>query len=349
MPEIVQSGTNDARYDRQLRLWGDIGQQKLFSSNILLIGSTITATELAKSLILPGIGTITIIHSQQKTTGQNFFSDPEDLQELNPQVKVCTYGQFPGEPLEEFYNQFNLIVLSDLSLLPSTSLINFAKQVYNLNIPLIVAISFGQIGYIRLSLPKQGHLVLDSHKEHALPDLRLDNPRKEYQDYVNGFNLETISKQDFSHIPFPVLLSKCWTLDKQELKKSLKKLYRSGDEQNILEGIEAINKYAQKTRIPDEVKTAVKNLDLLDNSGKEYLLLASLKQYLQTYNELPVSGVVEDMHSDTDKYVALQKVYRELAEQDLEKFKIILENICRDLDKVQLDCVVSTQLAYSKF
>ena len=44
----------DKRYDRQLRLWGDHGQTALERARVCVIHATATATEILKSLILPG-------------------------------------------------------------------------------------------------------------------------------------------------------------------------------------------------------------------------------------------------------------------------------------------------------
>ena len=64
------------RYDRQLRLWGDHGQSSLEKSKVCLIGATATATEILKSLVLPGVGRFTIVDGKKVTAediGNNFF------------------------------------------------------------------------------------------------------------------------------------------------------------------------------------------------------------------------------------------------------------------------------------
>lgn len=68
--------TND-KYDRQLRLWGANGQRKLMSSNILLIKADSVGTEALKNLVLPGIGSFTILDDftvDQSDLGCNFFT-----------------------------------------------------------------------------------------------------------------------------------------------------------------------------------------------------------------------------------------------------------------------------------
>jgi len=46
----------EQRYDRQLRLWGANGQEKLENAHVLLVnsGPGVVGTEVLKNLILPG-------------------------------------------------------------------------------------------------------------------------------------------------------------------------------------------------------------------------------------------------------------------------------------------------------
>jgi NEDD8-activating enzyme E1 regulatory subunit len=90
------------KYDRQLRLWGSHGQESLHESSILLIGSNFTGCETLKNIVLPGIGSFTILDDHLVTPsdiGVNFFLAKNDIgsprgekvaqliQELNPAVK----------------------------------------------------------------------------------------------------------------------------------------------------------------------------------------------------------------------------------------------------------------------
>lgn len=96
------------RYDRQLRLWASSGQASLESSSVLLIGATHLGAQSLKNLILPGIGSFTVLDGQmvgEYDVGNNFFLEAESsygepraqevarcLAELNPSVKgraVC--------------------------------------------------------------------------------------------------------------------------------------------------------------------------------------------------------------------------------------------------------------------
>jgi ubiquitin-like 1-activating enzyme E1 A len=56
-----------ALYDRQIRLWGVQAQEKIRSANILLITAKALANEVAKNLVLAGIGSLTIIDHEPVT------------------------------------------------------------------------------------------------------------------------------------------------------------------------------------------------------------------------------------------------------------------------------------------
>merc|ERR1711997_1350051 len=146
---------------------------------------------------------------------------------------------------------FDVVLQTDLNLV---DILEISEKCYNFNIPFILSKNFGQIGIIRLSLPSNGHLVLDSHAEHSLPDLRLDSPRKEYLELVDSYDLDSMKSAELSHVPFPILLSKCWCddFDKKQVRENLKILQdRLSNKENKLdyinfeEAFNSINKYVQ--------------------------------------------------------------------------------------------------------
>ena len=58
------------------RLWGDHGQTALERAHICLVNATATGTEILKSLVLPGLGSFTILDPGLVTgedVGNNFF------------------------------------------------------------------------------------------------------------------------------------------------------------------------------------------------------------------------------------------------------------------------------------
>ena len=69
-----------------MRLWGDHGQNSLEKSKVCLIGATATATEILKSLVLPGVGRFTIVDGKKVTAediGNNFFLEKGKIIGMN--------------------------------------------------------------------------------------------------------------------------------------------------------------------------------------------------------------------------------------------------------------------------
>ena len=103
-PQSQPPTAKERKYDRQLRLWAASGQQALENARILLLnsGPGVVGTETLKNLILPGVGSFTIVDEavvEQQDLGVNFFLTEESLgksraeectkllKELNPEVK----------------------------------------------------------------------------------------------------------------------------------------------------------------------------------------------------------------------------------------------------------------------
>lgn len=134
----------DNKYDRQLRLWGKHGQKLLSQSRILLLGASGSGSETLKNLILPQIGTFTVVDDEkitEKDLGQNFFFTPDDLGkpkaevlcsnllELNPDdVK----GNFVVQPINEYIqteweDQFDLVIATNINNHIAFTLYELAK------------------------------------------------------------------------------------------------------------------------------------------------------------------------------------------------------------------------------
>lgn len=101
-PAHGQPSAKEKKYDRQLRLWGANGQNRLEAAHIALFGATATGCEVLKNLVLPSVGQFTIIDNQlvrEDDLGTNFFLDEDCvgkpraerasamLAELNPDVR----------------------------------------------------------------------------------------------------------------------------------------------------------------------------------------------------------------------------------------------------------------------
>ena len=71
-----------ALYDRQLRLWGIEAQNRMRKANVLLINIRALGNEIAKNLVLAGIGSLTIMDSNVVTEADiasQFFITEDDL------------------------------------------------------------------------------------------------------------------------------------------------------------------------------------------------------------------------------------------------------------------------------
>ena len=109
-PPLQGPTAKEKKYDRQLRLWAANGQQALEEAHVLLLnsGSGVVGIETLKNLVLPGVGTFTIVDQhtvEEEDLGVNFFLSEDSLgkprgeqcrdflQELNPEVKLLSVQQ----------------------------------------------------------------------------------------------------------------------------------------------------------------------------------------------------------------------------------------------------------------
>lgn len=131
------------KYDRQLRLWGDFGQEKILNSKIALINATPAGCETLKNLILSGVGFVKIFDENlttQQDLESNFFVQEKDigkprasvieqLLEMNPEVKG-SYEMIENEkvvnglPLEDY----QAIIACDLLLSQELLLSKFCEE-----------------------------------------------------------------------------------------------------------------------------------------------------------------------------------------------------------------------------
>ena len=113
-PPLQGPTAKEKKYDRQLRLWAASGQQALEDAHVVLLnhGAGVVGIETLKNLVLPGVGTFTIIDENivsEEDLGVNFFLTEKSLgksraeeccrylEELNPEVKGYAI-QAVGDP-----------------------------------------------------------------------------------------------------------------------------------------------------------------------------------------------------------------------------------------------------------
>ncbi|CAZ81645.1 unnamed protein product [Tuber melanosporum] len=227
-PPSGSPSSKEKKYDRQLRLWGANGQNRLERAHIALFGATATGCEVLKNLILPSIGRFTVIDDklvEQADLGVNFFLDQDSLGkpraeraaallgELNPDVA----GGFRIDNLESILSntpglldprttEFTHLLL--MSPIPTPLLLQLPAE-----IPIFFVHSLGFITSLRIYAPT--HTIIEIHPD-SLVDLRLFNPWPE----LSEFALEKTSTLDVpeseggmgdhehGHIPYVLLLLK---------------------------------------------------------------------------------------------------------------------------------------------
>jgi len=133
-----------ALYDRQIRLWGVQAQEKIRQANVLLIGMRALGNEIAKNLVLAGVGTLTILDPEVVTEddlGSQFFiseasigqnraeaAQPE-AQKLNPRVRLFSDAHPIFSKLPEYFQPFDITIATGLPL-DLLSSINMSCRMY---------------------------------------------------------------------------------------------------------------------------------------------------------------------------------------------------------------------------
>lgn len=157
------------RYDRQLRLWASSGQASLESAKILVLGASHVGACVLKNLILPGIGSFTLVDGNQIShydIGNNFFigSDTKgkrrsnevvkNLCELNPSVKGQAIDQDPLTFVKEnLVDNFTLIIAVNQ---PQIVLESLGRNAWIANngagVPLMVVRGAGFMGTVQVQI-----------------------------------------------------------------------------------------------------------------------------------------------------------------------------------------------------
>ncbi|KAL1957651.1 hypothetical protein VTO42DRAFT_5628 [Malbranchea cinnamomea] len=149
-----------ALYDRQIRLWGVKAQEKIRTARILLITLKALGDEIAKNLVLAGIGSLTILDNatvREEDLGAQFFLSEENIgqnraeaaapriQQMNPRVQLHVDTSDVRTKPPEFFAAFDLVIATDLDF-NTFSTVNAACRLANK--PSYVAGVHGFYGFI---------------------------------------------------------------------------------------------------------------------------------------------------------------------------------------------------------
>ncbi|KAJ3411946.1 NEDD8-activating enzyme E1 regulatory subunit [Chytridiales sp. JEL 0842] len=362
------------KYDRQLRLWHAHGQQALENAKLCLINASALGTELLKNLVLPGIGSCTIVDGkivEGRDLGQNFFLEAsslgssrakctaEFLSELNDDVIVDHMDKDFAALLEsdpDYFKRFTIVVATQV---PREPLLKLADLCWNADIPLVVVKAQGFIGCIRIVMPEL--TVVETHPDQIV-DLRLDCPFPELERYVNSFDLDKLDSMAHSHVPFIVILIQClneWKAknggqlpktypEKNAFKELIRSKQRSDapDGENFGEALTSYYRACTETKLSDNIKRVFadpKVENITKTTSNFWIIARAVRDFTQNEGggRLPLAGVVPDMKADTESFVSMQTIYRKKAKEDIQKVTervhALLSSVDKSADSVPLE------------
>lgn len=359
-PPILQGPTaKEKKYDRQLRLWAASGQAALEDAKVLLLnsGSGVVGVETLKNLILPGVGSFTIVdvtNVSEFDLGVNFFLEESSLgrwraeetrkflQELNPEVKIDTIkgsiNDFAEDPSR--LDQYSLILLVGPTR-NATVLERICQHADKSSIPLFYIHCQGFFSHFSVQLPAQFPIV-DTHPDPAsTQDLRLLNPWPELLEFLKEktANLDSLSDHDHGHVPYLLILLHFLDVWKSSHsgqspasyseKKEFKALVESGARTNNSEGGEENFDEAAaavlKSLNPPSVSSGLREIfeaddcrNLKSTSANFWIIANAIKEF-HTSNSgiLPLPGALPDMKAQSSDYIRLQNIYKAKARSDL--------------------------------
>eukprot|EP00808_Paulinella_micropora_P003220 g63199.t1 len=348
--EVYNRTEKEKKYDRQMRMWGSHGQKSLESAAICMLGSGPIASETLKNLVLPCIGSFTIVDDALVTPadlGNNFFVSKQHLGqgraevvknlllEMNDEVKGQHRHQNPVDLIAKnisFFNSFNTVIVANI---PDRAVQALAQHLWKKGIPLVILKSYGMLGYARLCLRE--HPIVETHPEGDTYDLFL-HPEQlaafpELQKYIAGWPLiETLDQKNKGEIPFIAILVQAMDMWKKQHggkmpashseQFTFKDMVRDmGTEENFDEAVEHAKRIYTKFELRDEVKQVFEhpkctNLD--QECAPFWFMARACLEFFKKEGKgnWPCSANIPDMTTSTKNYVEVQEIYKIRAERD---------------------------------
>lgn len=146
-------------YDRQIRLWGVNAQNRLRQSKVLMLGFNGLASEVAKTLVLAGIDSLTIVDNlplQESDLHSNLFCRKESkfrtdfveekLKTLNPLVKVNIQNIPITSVKDEEFKNYDLVTVHSLVDIEQIKTIN--ELCRKNHVKFYIALDFGYYGFM---------------------------------------------------------------------------------------------------------------------------------------------------------------------------------------------------------
>ncbi|KAF2261093.1 hypothetical protein CC78DRAFT_561959 [Lojkania enalia] len=229
-----------ALYDRQIRLWGVQAQEKIRNANILLVSVKAFANEVAKNLVLAGVGSITLADHEvvtEEDLGAQFFVSEADvgknraeaaapqIQKLNPRVRVDVITRdVRNEQDVNFYAAYDVIIATDLDFLSLSALDSGARLAQR---PFYAGCSHGMYGFIFADLGiheyvierEKGNRPTRLEPESATRSVTAITTKKE-----SGKTIEMVTKREL-YTPLLLVNTSPLPPDMQNNTRKLKKVH----------------------------------------------------------------------------------------------------------------------------
>ncbi|KFD49405.1 hypothetical protein M513_09672 [Trichuris suis] len=308
------------RYDRQLRLWEQHGQDRLEKARVCLLNATATGCEALKSLVLPGIGSFTIVDGdkdESESAANNFFLDfdmsgqpkakmaCERLMMLNPEVVGNYVNQSPEEVFSNnphFFDNFSVVIGTNLSERFAHSI---GEYLWIQQIPFLLCKSYGLVGYLRIVVRE--HCVFEARPENPFTDFMLDEMAAPLLQFADSLDIDGMNYEAFKGLPYLLLIVKAldrWRLctgklnalpetseEVDSLKACLESMAKSEGRDdsesistNVVEALAALNKCVERSEIPENVWDVLKNpcaRDPKSNRKSFWILAHALKCFVE--------------------------------------------------------------------
>ncbi|SCU78700.1 LADA_0A07008g1_1 [Lachancea dasiensis] len=333
------------KFDRQLRLWGSHGQYELETAKVCVIACSDLGTEILKNLALPGLKQLTFIQvkAANDVGGHNRFWN---LAEWNVTEIIW---DTPKMSHQNFWDGFSLVIVASGKPEIWTTLKNVQVS------RMLVCRTLGNRGILSF-VSREPHFVIESHRRHKLPDLRLDRPRKKLTQAYQALPREDseLTKLPYAALLFRVkkeLIDEKLEVSREALKSKLTALQnRCASAQqatNLVEAQRHSHLLLQNSQVlPENVLHCLQLKDepcQVNFNKTTKVLIQALATYLKipySDEQLPLSGTIPDMESSSEQYNHLRQAYAAAAEEDAAVFRQLVtkESSSIPLDQVNAFC-----------
>jgi NEDD8-activating enzyme E1 regulatory subunit len=250
-----------------------------------------------------------------------------------------------------YFGQFSCVVVASRS---AQVVRRLAANLLEIGTPMFWARSFGFVGVHRAVLCE--HFVVDSKPDFARADLRVGAQwpalRRHVDNVLGERSLCDIERHELARVPYVVLLvrlAELWRRERGDDARPARtdEFARFIDErvgaerrdcENVAEARDAAFHAFRRAGddVPDELAAMFacdRCAQLTRDSAPHWIVVRAIDEFRRAHGgSLPLSGAIPDMASDTRSYIALQRLYRDKASDDVDD---VLERVGRLLDDLE--------------